>query len=139
VQPKNRNHVTREEADKQAKVIVKQFERRGIQVALVEAVSTYRINSFFYELQDGDTSRIARIDETLQRMLEMALGVSGVCIAAPARNESLISVEVPRDADGDPVHLAPFVERARASELRLPCPLGEDSRGRIQLIDLARD
>ena len=128
-----------DELAKQGQMILCEFDRRGVEVELFESLSTSRLNNHLFGFPYDGTSQIAKVDETLRRMLEIALGVTGVSIEAPVPDTSLIAVEVPRKIDGGPVRLAEFVKQARSRQSIIPCALGEDSRGQARIIDLATD
>ena len=121
-----------------AESVLEQFRRRGMGASLRDVVDATRIRTFLLDLGD-DLAQVTKVDDTLRRMLEMALETSGITVQAPLPDSRLLGVHVPKKQDAGLVRVREFVRQGLASGFRVPAVLGEDYRGTPRLIDLARD
>lgn len=105
--------------------ILQQFRCRDVKATFARQVSATRTTTYFFKLDKRRLNDVVRIDNTMARILELALKTSSVSILAPVPDSSQIAVIVPKK-ECEPVRLSKFIADIEQNNYSVPFVLGED-------------
>jgi len=116
--------------------IDEQLRHRGIAAKFVGEVTATRTICYLFELQNERLGDVVKLDNTMCKILEVALAKPGITAITPVPNSSRMGIVVPRKTP-DTVSLHAFVSEIRGHDYEVPCVLGEDHMGVALIVDLA--